>query len=215
MLFQLAMALVMVLLAGYVTWLPAAIMRSKGINEAEMGALFGPVYLICGAAGTLSAGLLVSKLARDNPVRTVLRYMLLVLALLWPLATFGLLTSSLYAELAMVGAALFLVSSVTSLSSLTFQYITPRHLRAQAIAIMAMVTALFGTGLGPVLAGLFSDHLTGFEHPLSVALALIGFVTIPAAFILLWLVLREHHRTRLDVLHAPNENPDTLARSPA
>ncbi|MFW2829169.1 MFS transporter [Sphingomonas sp. ID0503] len=199
MLFQFAMALIMVVLAGYVTWLPAAIMRSKGIDEAQVGALFGPIYLICGATGTLSAGVLVMMRAGDDPVRTVMRYMLLMLALLWPLAAFGLMTSSLTAELAMMGAALFMISSVTSLSSLPFQYITPRHLRAQAIAIMAMVAALFGTGFGPVLAGILSDHLQGVQHPLSVSLSVIGGLCVPMVMALIMISLREHGRRRLDL----------------
>ena len=58
---------------------------------------------------------------------------------------------------------------VTSLSSLTFQYVTPRHLRAQAIGLISMVSALFGTGLGPVLAGVLSDHLTSARQPWSMA----------------------------------------------
>jgi len=202
---QLAMATVMVVLAGYVTWLPAAIMRSKGIDEAQIGALFGPIYLICGAAGTLSAGFVVMLRAGDDPARTVWRYMLAMLLPLWPLAAFGLTTTSLEGELAMMGAALFLISSVTSLSSLPFQYITPRHLRAQSMAVMAMVAALFGTGLGPVLAGILSDRLTGFDHPLSAALSLIGAVCIPMAIVFLVIVQREHARRRLDILYAPSQ----------
>lgn len=202
MLFQFAMALVMVILAGYVTWLPAAIMRSKGIGEAEVGTLFGPVYLISGVLGTISAGVLVAVRAGNDPVRTVFRYMLLMLFLFWPLGAFGLMTSSLHAELAMMGIALFLISSVTSLSSLPFQYITPRHLRAQAIAIMAMVSALFGTGLGPVTAGILSDHLSGVSHPLSVALSIIGAICTPLVIALVWVSLREHGRRRLDLMIA-------------
>lgn len=205
-LYQLAMAAVMILLASYISWLPAAIMRSKGIDEAEVGRLFGPVYLICGAAGTLSAGMLVSRLARQDPAGTVLRVILCALALVWPLAAFGLLTSSLYLELTLMGAALFLVSCVTSLSSLTFQYVTPRHLRAQVMAIMAMTAALLGTGLGPILSGYMSDRLTGFTHPLSASLAIIGAITVPLAFTLMALSLRYHARTRLDLhLQAPEQ----------
>lgn len=205
-LYQIAMGAVMILLASYISWLPAAIMRSKGIDEAEVGRLFGPIYLVCGAAGTLCAGMLVSRLAKNDPAGTVLRVILVSLALVWPLASAGLLTSSLQGELAMMGAALFLISSVTSLSSLTFQYITPRHLRAQAMAVMAMVAALLGTGLGPILSGYMSDHLTGFDHPLSASLAIIGFVAVPIAFTLMAIALRYHLSTRLDLALQPQDN---------
>lgn len=204
-LYPAAMAVVMIVLASYVTWLPAAIMRSKEISESRIGELFGPIYLLSGSAGTLLAGLFIMMRAGANPVRTVLRYMLTALALLWPLATFGLLGSSLWGELAMMGLALFLISSVTSLSSLTYQYVTPRRLRARAMALMAMLTGLVGTGLGPVLAGYLSDHLTGSRHPLSSALALIGAVCVPCAMALLLLVLREHERRRLDLVFSQPE----------
>ncbi|MDP9086121.1 MAG: hypothetical protein M3N02_05065, partial [Pseudomonadota bacterium] len=205
MLYQLAMATMMVLVASYVTWLPAAIMRSKGINEGQIGSLFGPIYLVCGASGTLSAGVVVMMRAGTDPVRTVIRYMLTMLVLLWPVASFGLLTSSLPVELALMGFALFLVSSVISLSSLPFQYLTPRRMRARAMALMAMVTALFGTGLGPVLAGWLSDHLTGFSHPLSIAMALIGAVCVPIVIGLLAVVYRAHARRRLDLSIATDQ----------
>ena len=198
-LYPAAMALVMVVLASYVIWLPAAIMRSKNISEAQIGALFGPVYLLSGITGTLLAGFTVMLRSSSNRVRTVLLYMLTALALLWPLSILGPLTTSLTAELAMMGLSLFFISSVTSLSSLTYQYVTPRHLRAQAMALMAMITALVGTGLGPVLAGVISDHLHSAGQPLSVALALIGAVCVPLAFTLLLLVLRAHQRRRLDL----------------
>jgi MFS family permease len=198
-LYQLAMAMVMIVLASYITWLPAEIMRSKGIGEVEVGQLFGPVYLLSGAAGTLSAGIIVTRLASDDPVRTVLRYQITALVLLWPLATLALLTSSLYLEIALVGAALFLTSSVTSLSSLIFQYLTPRRLRAQSLAVMAMITALVGTGAGPVVAGFLSDRLGGFVHPLSASLAIIGAITIPLAFTFMAVALRTHARLRLDL----------------
>ncbi|PTR12581.1 MULTISPECIES: MFS transporter [unclassified Novosphingobium] len=201
-LYPVAMAVVMVVLASYVTWLPAAIMRSKSISEARVGVLFGPVYTFSGVAGTLGAGFYVMWRSGDNPVRVVLRMMLMALLLLWPLSIFAFLTSSLTAQLVMMGLALFLISSVTSLSPLSFQFMTPRHLRAQAIALMAMVAALVGTGLGPVLAGVLSDRLHGVEQPLSIALALIGGIFVPIALLLLWIVLGEHERRRLDFEHA-------------
>lgn len=200
-LYPCAMAMVMIVLASYITWLPAAIMRSKGISEAEVGSLFGPVYLISGSAGTLIAGLFISMRAGANPVRSVLRYMISVLLLLWPIAAFGLLSDSLVAELALMAVALFLISSVTSLSSLTYQYVTPRRLRARSMALMAMLTGLVGTGLGPVLAGFLSDHLTQARFPLSQALSLIGGAFVPCAIILLVMVLRSHEQRRLDLVH--------------
>jgi MFS family permease len=201
--YSFTMGMVMTLMSGYVTWLPAAIMRSQGIDERTLGALFGPIYLIAGAAGTLSAGIIIMYRGGVDPVRAVLRYMCTVSVILWPIAALGLMASVLWQELALMGFALFLISSVTSLSSLPFQYVTPRHLRAQSIGLLSMAAALFGTGLGPVLAGFLSDRLTFAAQPLSLALSLIGGVIVPVIVLLLVFLLRQHARLRLDtaVLH--------------
>jgi MFS family permease len=198
-LYSLTMGMVMTLLSGYVTWLPAAIMRSKGIDERTLGALFGPIYLIAGAAGTLSAGIIIMYRGGADPVRAVLRYMSTVTMILWPIAAFGLLASPLWLELALMGFALFLISSVTSLSSLPFQYVTPPHLRAQAIGLLSMVAALFGTGLGPVLAGFLSDRITFAAQPLSLALSMIGGVIVPLIIFMLFYLARHHRQVRLDL----------------
>jgi len=197
--YSFTLGMVMTLLSGYVTWLPAAIMRSKGIDERTLGALFGPTYLVSGAAGTLSAGIIIMYRGGADPVRAVLRYMTTVTIILWPVAAFGLMVSVLWQELALMGFALFLISSVTSLSSLPFQYVTPPHLRAQAIGLLSMVAALFGTGLGPVLAGFLSDRLTFAAQPLSLALSLIGAVIVPLVILLLYVLTRQHQRMRLDI----------------
>jgi MFS family permease len=198
--YSLTMGLVMTLMSGYVTWLPAALMRSNGIDEHTLGSLFGPIYLIAGSIGTLSAGLIIMYRGGADPVRAVLRHMCTVLFALWPIAAFGLFASPLWLQLSLMGFALFLISSVTSLSSLTFQYVTPRHLRAQAIGLLSMVAALFGTGLGPVLAGVLSDHLTQARQPLSMSLSLIGGITVPMILVLLLFVSRHHRAMRLDLL---------------
>jgi len=197
--YSLTMGMVMTLMSGYVTWLPAAIMRSKGIDERTLGALFGPIYLVAGAAGTLSAGIIIMYRGGTDPVRAVLRYMSTASIILWPIAALGLMASVLWQELALMGFALFLISSVTSLSSLPFQYVTPPHLRAQAIGLLSMVAALFGTGLGPVLAGILSDRLTFAPQPLSLALSLIGGIVVPLIVLLLLFLVRHHRKARLDL----------------
>jgi MFS family permease len=205
--YSLTMGMVMTLLSGYVTWLPAAIMRSKGIDERTLGALFGPIYLLAGAAGTLSAGIIIMYRGGTDPVRAVLRYMSTVSIILWPIAALGLMASVLWQELALMGFALFLISSVTSLSSLPFQYVTPPHLRAQAIGLLSMVAALFGTGLGPVLAGILSDHLTFAAQPLSLALSLIGGCVVPVIVLMLYFLIRHHRKVRLDVAVLRSDYP--------
>lgn len=204
--YSLTMGMITMLMSGYVTWLPAAIMRSKGIDERTLGALFGPIYLLAGAIGTLSAGIIITYRGGPDQVRSVLRYMIIASVILWPIASFGLLCSSLWLELALMGFALFLIGSVTSLSSLPIQFVTPPHLRAQSLGLLSMVAALFGTGLGPVLAGVLSDHLSRASQPLSLALSLIGGIIVPLIIGMLFYLSRHHQRERLDLAVLRSDN---------
>ncbi|WP_395647655.1 MFS transporter [Terricaulis sp.] len=197
-LYGLAMGLTMTVLSGYITWLPEAIRRAENLTAAEVGVAFGPIYLVAGSAGTLMAGVFVMTRSGGDPVRTILTTMLVVNFLLWPFATFGLTLPGLSTKLALMGATIFLISCVTSLSSLPYQHLTPHAMRSQALALLAMVSALLGTGLGPVLAGVMSDQITFTAQPLSFALSLIAGVAIPLVQVLLFMVLRRHLQTRLD-----------------
>lgn len=187
------------LLAAYVTWLPAAVMRSKGIDQSEVGALFGPIYLVAGAIGTLGAGLIVTYVGRTDPVRQALAFMRACALVMLPAAVVGPLVPSLWTEMALVGLTVFLISGVNSLSSLPFQYVAPLHLRAQSIAILGLVSASIGTGGGPILAGALSDRLSFAEHPLSLALSLIAGTVLPVMMVLLTVAMRHHVAHRLDL----------------
>ncbi len=196
--YMLAMGLAMTLMSSYVTWLPAAIMRSKGIDEQTIGLLFGPIYLLAGAAGTMGAGIIVERMGGNDPVKAILRFMRICTAILLPVGVIGPLVPSLWLELFLMGFSILIISSIASVSSLPFQYIAPMHLRAQSIAILALVCALLGTGSGPILAGVLSDALQFLDHPLSSALAIIAAVVLPIIFLLFTLVAKHHERARLD-----------------
>ena len=199
MFYMLAMGLSMTLMSAYVTWLPAAVMRSKGIDEQTIGVLFGPIYLIAGAAGTLGAGMIIARISANDPVGTILKFMRACALLLLPVGIIGPLAGSLWLELALMGMCILLISSIASVSSLPFQYVAPMHLRAQSIAVLALISALLGTGSGPIVAGVLSDVLSFVDQPLSWALTLIAGVTMPIVFALLHFVALYHKKARIDL----------------
>lgn len=200
-LYMVATALIVMLFNAHISWMPAAIMRSQGLNEQTIGPLFGPIYLIAGGAGTLIAGAIVGRGADDMAGRTM-RFMRLGAMLLLPASIAAPLMPSLWSQLACIAAAIFLTSSVVGLASLPFQFIAPPHLRAQSVALLGLASALLGTGLGPLVVGLFSDHVfMSFAQPLSAAVAAIGALAVSSAIVLFFIVIREHERTRLDLAH--------------
>lgn len=190
----LAIALTSMLLSTYVSWLPAAMIRAHKVDELSVGVMFGPVFFLAGAAGTLIAGIIVSRGSSRDPVGFTLRFMRTSIAILWPIAIAGPLMPNLTLELVLMGLALFLISSVIGMSTLPLQFVAPKHLRAQAIAFLGMIAALIGTGFGPLIAGVLSDHLTFSAQPLSMALSLIAAVSAPLSVLMLYAAGRRHAR---------------------
>jgi MFS family permease len=189
--YMLSIALVAMLLNSYIAWFPSSMIRSQGMDERAVGLAFGPVFLASGALGTLFGGLVIGRM-QDKVVERTFKYMRMSMCILLPIAIVAPMLPLLSLELPAVGAALFLVSSILGLSSIPLQYIAPPHLRAQAIALISIFSALLGIGMGPVVVGMLSDVLPFKTHSLSWALAIVGTVVVPTVIVMMSVVIRAH-----------------------
>lgn len=197
--YVLAISMLVMMLNAIVSWMPAVLMRTFHLEPKAAGALFGPTFLIAGIAGTLIAGQVISK-AGDHQARgtveRIFRYMRLSVWVALPAAAIAPLAPSSSLQIAVIAVAIFCVGSVNSLSSMPFLLLVPAHIRAQAVAFLALVTALVGTGLGPMLVGMLSDALAFTERPLPNALACVGVTAATiASFLLQRLVRRARQMT--------------------
>jgi hypothetical protein len=193
--YMLSIASMAMLMNAYISWFPTAMIRSHGLDERSVGLAFGPVFLVSGALGTLFGGLVIAR-SGLNVVDRVFKFMRMSACGLLPVVVIAPLSGSLVLDLALMGVALFLISSVIGLSSIPFQFIAPENLRAQAIALLSLVSALIGIGLGPLVVGVISDALSSAGHPLPVALALVGAIAVPLIIGLLSVVINAHRATR-------------------
>ncbi|MFA7555741.1 MAG: MFS transporter [Spongiibacteraceae bacterium] len=206
-LYILSVALIIMVLNAHIAWLPAAMIRSHGVDEGEMGMLFGPLYLVAGSAGTLLSGWYVSRAKSDMLGRT-LTFMLTCTVLLFVPAISAPLVGSFSLAMILIALVVFLTSGIVALSSLPFQFSAPLAVRGQAIAVLSLAAALLGTGLGPLGIGMLSDFLTDrVQHPLSVSLAILAGLLIPVIVGLQLIVIRQHRLKRLDL------RPGTLSES--
>jgi len=194
--YMLTMAMLVILLNANVTWMPAVLMRAHHVDARTVGLLFGPVFLIFGIAGTLAAGAIIGRNSESVIDRTF-SFMRWCVLIALPAAAIGPLAPSLWLKLPLVAVTLLCTSSVLALSSMPFLIIAPKEVRAQALAFLALVTALVGTGLGPLLVGVLSDRLHGVGQPLSLALAIVGALAATLATLMLNSLVRrsrERHR---------------------
>ena len=197
-LYMIGVSLLVTLLNAHIGWMPTAFVRSRGVAPGEVGLVFGPVYLVAGAAGTLLAGWLAGR-GGDDPIGHQLRWMRLGVLLLLVPAVAAPLAPTLNLGLVAIGLAVFLTSAIVAQAVLLFQFSAPVAVRAQVLALFGLLSALLGTGMGPVLVGVLSDAFAGSGQPLARALVMLAAVLVPVIALLLHVVMRQHQRLRLDL----------------
>lgn len=181
------------LLAGYSfgIWNFAFLVRTHGLSVQAAGWVTG-----LSAAGSMvgsgAAGWLADKLVRRD-VRWQLGVPVLGLAVSLPLALAFLALDATHTGWAIVllVAFGFFVAWWIAPSYAALSHLVAPERRASANALLLLVGAVGGGGVGPVLTGALSDALAPHVRgdPLGVALALVVLLLLPAAWAL-WRCLR-------------------------
>ena len=139
-------------------WLPAFFVRSFGTSLGAAGVWIGTASGIGGFAGTLGGGLLAGRLLRRHR-QWDLWLPAIAYGLAMPLYLAAVLspTQSLASGFYLV--ATFVATSGSGVALAAFQRFTEPAHRATANALMLMISALTGVGLGPLAVGFASDLL--------------------------------------------------------
>ncbi|MDX3899141.1 MAG: MFS transporter [Sphingobium sp.] len=188
----------MVVLPGYagVAWTPAMFIRVFHWSAAEIGLAYGLIYMIFGMAGVFTGGWLSDRAT----VRGVLDAPLKISAAgMAGFAIFGALAPLMPTaplSLAMFAIALFLSTIPYPLAGTAIQLITPNRMRGQTTAIYLTVVNMIGLGLGPIIVGLFTDHLFTQPGDVRYSLAIVNCVAGPSAVLLLMLAARPYRALR-------------------
>ncbi|HEY0686553.1 MAG TPA: MFS transporter [Steroidobacter sp.] len=143
---------------GMAAFIPAFLMRSHGLDAAEVGALFALVVGLGGGLGTYFSGALADRMSRRDVRWNMYVPMIAALASLpcWPLL---LLSSDLAVTIAAVMIPLALSVVFIGPCVATIQTLAPTRIRARAAAIQLFIGNLIGLGLGPQVVGIASDLL--------------------------------------------------------
>lgn len=150
-------ALQLMVVSTFYTWLPSHFGRDAGMPP-ERATGVTALVILAGLAGTIVVGRLADRWAVHDP-RARLRVCAVVglatLALLVPaFAAVG--PGPLHLVLILAGGAT-MTGAVGPVAAVVVDVVHPA-LRATAISTMTVVQNLFGLAVGPVLAGLLSDH---------------------------------------------------------
>ncbi|WP_310531269.1 MFS transporter [Novosphingobium sp.] len=179
----------MVTLPGYagVTWTPAMFIRVFGWSPAQIGLWYGAIYMVFGMGGVYFGGWFCDRMTARGVLDAPLRlsaYGFIGFAIF---GTLGPLMPDPYIALAMMAVALFFGTIPYPLAGAAIQLVTPNQMRGQTSAVYLTIINLVGLGLGPILVGLFTDHVFTEPSDVRYSLATLNAIAAPLAIgLLLW-----------------------------
>jgi MFS transporter, Spinster family, sphingosine-1-phosphate transporter len=158
---------------GILQWQPAFFERSHGLNTGEIGTWFALFYGVGGPLGTYVGGELASRYAANNE-RLQLRSLGVLYMLLALVGASVYLVSSLHLAFAMLAVSALGSAALNGPLFAATQTLVPARMRAMAIAVVLFCSNLIGLGCGPLAAGALSDVLRPFLGQESLRYALLA-----------------------------------------
>jgi MFS family permease len=159
-------------------WTPSIFIREFGFTTAQAGDLLAGEQVLAGVIGALLGAWLADRQGPDRRVRTATR-----LAALGMAAFAGGLVTVALAQTPQIAVAGALTGALTGglgmgVLGMAVQESSAPAARSRATAIYMLTINLFGTGLGPPLAGAFSDYLGPHRLRYGAAIAACGLAAI-------------------------------------
>lgn len=158
---------------GSQAWIPSFYARIFHLGSAQIGLLAGLLSL-CAMTGALAGGTLARHAGSGRP-GFGLFMAAIVSALSVPAGFAACYARNALLSETMMGVTQFAVGLRIAMLYTAQQDIAPAPVRPLVIAIVACVSVLIGSGLGPLLVGEISDHAAGgLPLGLAVAISLAG-----------------------------------------
>jgi MFS family permease len=168
-----------------VTWYPVMLIRVHGWSAGEVGYALGMIGPPAALIGAVGSGWLIARINQAGRADAAL-----LVAIVASIVYGMLLVASGLAADANVSVAIYFVASLCSNSFSAAAYsalaqLAPNELRGRLTAIYTLTIGVVALNLGPLMVGLFSDHVFGANRlDLSFATT-VGLDSLLAALILL------------------------------
>lgn len=179
-------------------WAPAFFMRVHGWAAADVGYLYGLLFLVFGSSGVVAGGWLANRLHaaghRDANLRAALIGGLIALpaAAAFPLVATPTLGLALLAPLMFFGTMPF------GAGTAVIPMLAPARLRAQLVAVYLLIANLIGQAGGPWFVASVTDRVFGQEEAVGNSLSLVVSLLLAAGAAVCWAGLRPLRRYMAD-----------------
>jgi MFS family permease len=172
---------------GFITWLPALLIRRHQLDVQAVGVVIGMVLIVVGPVGAMLGGASADFLMRRGKNTAHMRINFLACVGITCFAVAMPLDSNWPSAIALLCGLYFSCSIVSAIGIAGLQLMTPPHLRAQVTAIFFLVINLFGITSGPAAIALLTDFVFRDPNTIHRSMALVGavFPTIAAILFLL------------------------------
>lgn len=160
-------------------WIPAFLMRVKGISLQEMGMYYGVTSAASFGFGLWFGGWLADRFTAYNP-RAYALVPAICLLLAMPLIPLAVMAESWLASMVLwmlpvALAATFLAPAVTLI-----QNVAPALQRSVFGAIYLLANNLVGLGAGPLYVGIVSDRLEPVHGPWALGMGMLAIIPVLA-----------------------------------
>lgn len=180
-LMYLGIALITIVIFGYVSWAPTLLVRGHGVTVAQSGYIFGTFGVMAGTLGSVAwPSIAVIGQGRAHFIfMAVAAAVVGIGVLLMGLPIF----QTVFAVMVGVVLAKLAGSAYATLPALVVQSAVPGPFRARITSGYVLASALFGLTLGPPLVAVIADTFFSGPHALGNAMACVSVALTPIAII--------------------------------
>jgi MFS family permease len=175
-------------------WVAEFFIRTHAMPRGAIGTVYGMILLIFGTTGSIAAGKIATGMIRRGVVDATLRLVAVSAAVLTPLAIAMPIIPDTKVALVLLAIITFFMAWPPGLAIAALQVTTPNEFRGRVIAGTLVVTNFLSFTLGPLLVGLFNDHVFKSEAAIGKTLTTLAAFFYPLATIAFILCLRHFRR---------------------
>lgn len=185
----------------FIAWVAEFFIRKHGMAPGEIGTAYGIIALTAGLGGSIAGGRLATAMLRRETPDATLRLCMIGALLMAPVAICMPLLEDQRLALLLLIPLTFFMAWPPGLGIAALQAITPNEIRGRIIALYLVATNFLSFTLGPLLVGVFNDHVFHSEAAIGTTLATVSGFGYPLAALSLFLCLK-HFRSALQVSRA-------------